>query len=213
MEQTQKKEHLFKKPIVQSVSAVVGVLSVLIGFLVWEAGRGVVSIEDSLLVAPVISLSPQAPGTLNALYVHEGERVAANTQVALVGGQTMTAVEDGIVASAPNLIGQYFTPGQPVVTIVHDTDMKVVGSVEETKGLSDISAGNRVVFTVDAFGSTKYDGIVESVSPTSNQTGVTFSISDKRAVQKFDVKVRFDASKYPELKNGMSAKMKIYTRE
>ena len=79
--------------------------------------------------------------------------------------------------------------------------------------MSDISAGNRVVFTVDAFGSTKYDGIVESVSPTSNQTGVTFSISDKRAVQKFDVKVRFDASKYPELKNGMSAKMKIYTRE
>ena len=213
MEPTQKKEHLFKKPIVQSISAMVVVLSVLAGFIIWDASRGVVSIEDSLLVAPVVNLSPQAPGTLNALYVHEGQRVAANTQVALVGGQTMTAVEDGIVASAPSLIGQYFTPGQPVVTIVHDTDMKVVGSVEETKGLSDISAGNRVVFTVDAFGGTKYDGIVESVSPTSNQTGITFSISDKRAVQKFDVKVRFDASKYPELKNGMSAKMKIYTRE
>jgi len=43
----------------------------------------------------------------------------------------------------------------------------------------------------------------------SREGDVVFNISDKREVKQFDVKVRFDISKYPELKNGMSAKMWI----
>jgi hypothetical protein len=51
---------------------------------------------------------------------------------------------------------------------------------------------------------------VEEVSPTSNVSSVVFNISDKRAVQEFTIKVKYDVSLYPEFKNGMSAKIKVF---
>ena len=45
----------------------------------------------------------------------------------------------------------------------------------------------------------------------SNESGVVFNISDKREIKKFDIKVRFDVNEYKIFKQGMSAKIKIYT--
>ena len=78
------------------------------------------------------------------------------------------------------------------------------------KGLKDIKVGQTVVFTVDAFGSKEYPGIVNEISPTSNQGDIVFNISGARQEMDFNVKVRFDEAQYPELKNGMSAKLWIY---
>jgi multidrug resistance efflux pump len=88
----------------------------------------------------------------------------------------------------------------------------VVGTIDENKGLSDIHVGQMASFTVDAFGSKQYSGVVDEISPTSNQTDVVFNISDQRETQQFNVKVRFYQQKYPELKNGMSAKLTIFTK-
>ena len=54
--------------------------------------------------------------------------------------------------------------------------------------------------------------IVKEVSATAIDTGVLFSISDKRPTKKFSVTTNFGAARYPELKNGMSAKMSINIR-
>jgi PAS domain-containing protein len=89
--------------------------------------------------------------------------------------------------------------------------LRVVAQVEEDKGLANIKVGQRVAFTVDVFGSKKFEGVVDEVSPTSRQGDVVFNISSQRQVNEFNVKIRFDVSKYPELKNGMSAKAWIYT--
>jgi hypothetical protein len=64
---------------------------------------------------------------------------------------------------------------------------------------------------VDAFGSQQFSGVIDEVAPTSNASGVVFNISSARETQQFDVKARFDATKYPQLKNGMSARMWVYT--
>ena len=90
--------------------------------------------------------------------------------------------------------------------------MKVVGQIEETKGLKNIAAGQRATFTVDAFPGKTYEGVVDEVSAVSDDTGVVFDISDQRPVKKFDVKVRFNVADYPELKSGMSAKITVYTK-
>jgi hypothetical protein len=63
---------------------------------------------------------------------------------------------------------------------------------------------------MDAFPSKQYPGVVDSISPTARSSDIVFSISDKRAEQMFDVKVKYDIYAYPELLNGMSAKMWIY---
>jgi multidrug resistance efflux pump len=71
--------------------------------------------------------------------------------------------------------------------------------------------GQKATFSVDAFPGKVYVGVVESIGQTADDTGIVFSISDKRPTKAFDVKVRFDVTKYPELKNGMSAKITVYT--
>ena len=209
---TEKKDNIFKKPWVQSIIYFVVIFGALGGFLFWQTGRGTILIENSYLDAPIINLSPTLPGTLNALYVKEGDKVEANSQVALVGSQIISTKEAGIVSSAPMVLGSYFSPGQVVVSIVNNQEMKVMGQIEETKGLDSISVGQRATFSVDAFSGKTYDGVVDNISPVSDDNGVVFSISDKRPVKKFDIKVRFNVADYPELKSGMSAKITVYTK-
>lgn len=193
------------------ISAIV-IFGLLGAFLFWQSNKNTIFIENSFVEAPVVNLSTTSPGILNALYVKEGERVLPNSEVALVGSQIIYSKYGGIVSSAPDVIGTYFNPGESVVSIVNDEDIKIVGAIDETKGLRDLKAGQRATFTVDAFGGKKYEGIVDEISPISNDNGVIFSISDQRPIRKFDVKVRFAAADYPELKSGMSAKITVYLK-
>lgn len=208
----QKKENIFKKPWLQSLIYFLVIFGLLAVFLFWQANKNTVFIENSDLEAPVINLAPSTSGVLNALYVKEGDKVEANTQIALVGSQIISTKQAGIVASAPAVLGAYFMPGETIASIVNFAEMKVVGSVDETKGLRDIQTGQRATFSVDAFPGVTYVGVVDEISPISNDNGVVFSISDKRPIKKFDVKVRFNVADYPELKNGMSAKITVYTK-
>jgi multidrug resistance efflux pump len=171
-----------------------------------------VFIENSQLEAPIISIAPSQSGILNALYVKNGDTIADHANVALVGSTILSSQTGGIVEDAPKLFGSYINAGQTVVSIVNNKEMKVVGEVDETKGLSEIKKGQYASFTVDAFPNKTYEGIVDEVSATSADTGVVFSISDKRPIKKFSVKVRFNVASYPELKSGMSAKITVYAK-
>jgi multidrug resistance efflux pump len=207
-----KKQNIFSTPWVQSVTGMIAIFSLLGIFIYWQLERRNILVENAQIEAPIITLSPLTPGTLNALYVHEGDTISANTPVALVGTNVITSKVGGIVIAVDNSLGKTFSSSQSVVSIINPDDLRVVGAVEETKGLKDIKAGQRATFTVDAFGGKKYMGTVDAVASTSNDTGVVFSISDKRPIKKFNVKIRFSATAYPELKNGMSAKITIFTK-
>jgi len=211
-EKNTKKESIFGKPIVKSITGVIVVFLILGGFIFWQSSNGTILIENSAINSPVINLAPSTSGTLNALYVKEGDKIESNTPVALVGTGIVTSKQSGVVLNVANNIGAYFNTGATIVSMIHPEDMRVVGSIDETKGLEKIHPGQKVSFTVDTFGGEVYVGMVESVSQTSNDTGVVFSISDKRPTKKFDVKVRFNVADYPELKNGMSAKITVYTK-
>ena len=112
--------------------------------------------------------------------------------------------------SVKNVPGQAVGNQDSIVKIIDPQQLRVIGTVDETKGLSDIRLGQKVTFTVDAFPSKEYHGVVDSISPTARSSDIVFSISDKRAQSQFDVKVKYDIYAYPELENGMSAKMWIY---
>jgi multidrug resistance efflux pump len=206
------KKDILKKPWLQSVVAIVVIFGALGGFLYWHSSHNTVAIDNSLLDAPIADISPSAPGQLNALYVKEGDRVAANAPLALVGSETLFSKEAGIVTGDPQGIGSYFAPGQKVLSVIVDSKMRVVGSIDETKGLAKLKEGQHATFTVDAFPGKSYEGTVDEISPASSDSGIAFSISDKRPVKKFDVYVRFDTSKYPELKTGMSAKIRVHLK-
>jgi multidrug resistance efflux pump len=207
-----KKPGMFSKPWAQSVLALVLVFGALGGFLYWQTTKNEVYIENSYLDAPIVSVSATSPGVLNEIYVKEGDKVIANQAVALVGSEIIYAKEGGTVSSAPKVSGGYYAPGQNIASIVVAEKMRVVGSLEENKGLDRIAAGQRVTFLVDAFPGKTYEGTVDEVSPVSADTGVIFSISDKRPTKKFSVYVNLNSDAYPELKSGMSAKIYVDTR-
>ncbi len=166
--------------------------------------------DTAQITAPMINLAADTTGTLQAIYVQNGDFVKADTAVAEVGNQLIKTTVDSIVVSENNDIGSLFTAGQTVVSVIDPSQLRVDAQVEEDKGLSRIAVGDKAEFTVDAFGSKKYIGVVDEVSATSHSSDVVFNISSEREEQDFDVKVRFDPTQYPELKNGMSAKVWIY---
>ncbi len=180
------------------------------GIIYWQISSKQVSIDNSQISAPVINLSPDVSGTLKQVYVNDGDLVPANAVVAEVGTELIKTTAAGEIISANKNIGAVFSAGQTVISMIDPSQLRVVGEIDENKGLSDIRVGQEASFTVDAFGSKKYYGIVDEVSPTAQASGVVFNISDQRQTQIFDIKVKFDPNQYPELKNGMSAKLVIY---
>ena len=208
-----KKPSALKKPWVQSIIGIVAVFGLLGLFLVVRGQLDSVKIDNSTISAQLINLSPTVGGTLEEYYVQNGDQVAANTPLARVGTEIITSKVAGVITNVQQDIGQAFAPGQTVVSMFQPSDLRVVGEIDENKGLSKIAVGQPVTFTVDAFGSQKFYGVVDSVSSTANASDVVFNISDEREEQIFDVKVRYDTSAYPQLKNGMSAKVVVHIKE
>ena len=183
------------------------------GILYWNDLQSKVYVENSQITAPVISISPTSSGIINELYVSVGDHVRKDQTLAKIGDEVLVAKTDGIITGVENTPGHLVNPlmdTTPVITMIDTRELRVNGRVQEDKGLKDIAPGQRVEFTVDAFPSNRYQGIVEKIAPSSRVGDIVFSISDKRQEQEFDVKVIYDVNAYPELKNGMSAKMWIF---
>jgi multidrug resistance efflux pump len=194
------------------LAAVAIVVAGAVGFSYWKAVKDQIYVEKGEISAPTIALSSATSGTLKDVFVKEGDVITADTVVARVGDEMVKSLTAGLVIKTENNIGENFLAGETVVAIINPAELHVEGTVEEDKGLADIKVGQNAVFTVDAFGSKTYQGVVTEVSPSSKDKGLSFSISDKRAVNDFIIKVRFDQKAYPELKNGMSAKIWVYKK-
>ena len=198
-----------RKKIIAVVAVAVIIFGGIIGLVTWKIISSTIYVENSVVSAAVTNLSPTVGGVLQEVFVNVGDNVQMSSPIARIGNQLIKANSDGQILSIDTNIGDNFTPGQAVATMINPSDLRVVGQVQEDKGLADIKIGQTAVFTVDAFGSKQYSGIVDQISPTSNAGDIVFNISNARQENNFDVKIRFDVSQYPELKNGMSVKLWI----
>lgn len=199
-------------PLMVAAGLILVLGSLIFGIAYALVGSQRVYIEDSSIAAPEIVLAPTVDGTLQSVSVNVGDAIPAYTVVAQVGTELLKTTTAAIVIRTDTVIGSQVTSATPVVTVIDPTQLRVVGQVKEDKGLKNIQVGDRAVFTVDAYGSQKFEGVVDEVSPTARAGDVVFSVSDKRQEQSFDVKVAYDQTKYPQLKNGMSAKIWVYTK-
>jgi len=197
-----------KKIIIAAVILIVlGSLGIA-GYYFYNAQR--VYVEKAEISAPEILLSSDNGGTLEEVYVKTGDYVLENASIARVGDEIIKTKDAGMVIDVSTNIGTAFSKGQAMATLIDPSALRVVGHVAEDKGLENIKIGQTAIFTVDAFGGKKYYGVVDEISNTARSGDVVFNISDKRQEQEFDVKIRFNINDYPELKNGMSAKLWIY---
>lgn len=198
--------------VIQRIVIVILIILVTAGFLYYQKTKDRVGIDNSQVVSPVVSIYPSTSGSLKELSAIEGHFVKAGDSLAIVGSETIRSQSDGIIISAQNQIGGTVTPQAPIIQMVNPNNFRIVGTIDENKGLSDIKVGQVASFTVDAIPGETFWGYVDEVSSTAKSGQVAFSISSERPIQQFQIYARFDAKSYPQIKNGESAKMVVYTK-
>jgi multidrug resistance efflux pump len=204
---------LFKnKKFLKIFGLVLLVVLLAVGYIVYQLLNGRVFIDDSLIQAPIITISPSESGKVQEMDVNEGQYVQKGDQLAIVGSETLRADTDGLIVSAPDETGSSVDSQTALIQMIRTVDLRVAGTIDENKGLNEIKVGQIVSFTVDAYPGQTFWGYVDEVSPTAKATQISFSISNQRPTQQFVVYAKYDAAKYPQLKNGMSAKMTVYTK-
>jgi multidrug resistance efflux pump len=182
------------------------------GFLYWQTKRDRIFIENSQISTTVIPIAPASSGVLTELDAREGKAIKKGDTIAVVGGETIRSQIDGMVVTTNDEVGGSVSSQSTLVQMIDPSQMRVVGVIDENKGLDQIHVGQVASFTIDAFPGKTFWGYVDQISQTAKQTQAAFSISSERPTQQFQVYVRFDASSYTELKNGMSAKLTIFTK-
>lgn len=173
---------------------------------------GKIAIENSLVDSQIIPIAPATPGKLKTVYVNEGQKVKKGDVLAVVGSEVLRAYTDGIIISTSKQFGALISAQNPPIQMLNPYDMRISGTIDENKGLNEIKVGQVVSFTIDALPDKTFWGYVDEISPSAKQTQLTFSISSERPTQQFLVLARFNSLAYPEIKNGMSAKMTVYTK-
>ena len=124
----------------------------LVGLIYWRVISSRIVINKSMISAPRIDLAAKTSGPLEEVFVNEGDEVLANAVLARVGDEIIKAKTAGLIIDVKKDIGQLFNSGTPVVSMIDPSELRVVGQIDENKGLADIVIGQSVTFTVDAFG-------------------------------------------------------------
>ncbi len=202
---------LKNRKVLRSLITIILILIIVGGFYYWQTKKDRVFVENAQISAPLIAVSPTSGGRLLEIDVEEGKPVKKGDTIAIVGSETIRSTTDGLVVMANNQVGGSLTPLSSVAQLIDPSQMRIVGTIDENKGLDELKVGQVASFSVDAYPGKTFWGYVDQVSPTAKQTQLSFSISSERPTQQFQVYVRFPATKYPELKNGMSAKLTIFT--
>ncbi len=198
--------------ILKRIIVVVLIILVVGLYVFYQNFVGRVKIDNSIISAPVINISPTTPGKISELDVTEGHMVKTGDLLAIVGSQAIRAQTDGLVISSNNEVGGMTSATTPLMQMIKTDDLRVAGTLDENKGLNNIKIGQVVSFTVDALPGKTFWGYVDEIGPTAKTTQAAFSISSERPTQQFEVYARFNSSTYPLIKNGMSAKMVVYTK-
>ncbi len=204
---------LFKnKQFLKRFLIVLAVLLLIGAYITYEKISNRIFIDDSLVQAPLITVSPTGSGKVQEIDVTEGQQVQKGDQLAVVGSETLRANTDGLIVNAPDVTGSTVTTTTQLIQMIQPVELRVAGTIDENKGLNQIKVGQVASFTVDAFPGKTYWGYVDEISSTAKTAQLSFSISSERPTQQFIVYARFNSAQYPEIKNGMSAKMTVFTK-
>lgn len=143
--------------------------------------------------------------------VKQSEENMSNTQI--------KAPADGRVAKKSFELGMSVNVGQPLMGFVIGDERWVVANFKETE-LKGIEPGKRADITVDAIPGKVFEGIVDSISPS---TGAAFSLlppdnavgNFTKVVQRVPVKIRLihlSAEEVQRLQAGLSADVSVKIR-
>lgn len=209
---------------------IVGILIVIvvalggIGAYYWYENTYYVSTEDARVSADLVSVTPQISGKLLEVNVEEGDTVTKNQ---ILARQEMTNLSDssinqslvrapisGVVVKKQGTIGEVWSTGQSLATLIDPNKLYISANIEETK-LGKVRIGQTVDITIDQFGTQKFTGKVKSVGEAANSalsllpasTSGTFT----KVVQRIPIKIQLDKFNNKILP-GTNAVIKIHVK-
>jgi membrane fusion protein, multidrug efflux system len=187
------------------------------------AAQGIVSRQQLDAAQTAVRSADAALAAAQAALLGADARVAsaraARDQAALQLSYThILAPNDGLVSKKTVEVGELVQPGQPLMSVVPLQAVWITANLKETQ-IEDVTPGDRVDFTVDAYPGVHFRGIVESLSPA---TGARFSLlppdnatgNFTKVVQRIPVRIRPDgpADTAHPLRPGMSVDVTITTK-
>ena len=131
----------------------------------------------------------------------------------------ITAPSDGKVGKRSFEVGMLASPGQPLLGFVEGNERWVVANIKETD-MALVTEGKKASITVDAVPGKEFEGVIESISPT---TGATFSLlppdnatgNFTKVVQHVPVRIKLlnlTEKDSDRLQAGLSAEVKVRVR-
>ena len=162
----------------------------------WIEGTRYVQTDDARIASNVVAVTPEIPGKLLEWRVKEGDRVAAddilgrqdlgstlnsgalNPQgLAAVAGvfaekAVIKAPITGQVIQSSAVVGEMAVPGQSLAVIA-DTDGLYISANVKEGSIARVKIGQPVDISIDAFGSHRFHGRVDSIG---RATASTFSL-------------------------------------
>ncbi|WPC42224.1 HlyD family secretion protein [Clostridium sp. JS66] len=213
-----------RKKLIFIILAVIVIAIGSVGAYYWYQNTYFVSTDDARVSADLVSVTPQIQGKLLELNVDEGDSVSKNQ---ILARQDMNNIADsnveqalvrapisGIVVKKQGTIGEIWSQGQTLYTLIDPNKLYITADIEETK-LGKVRVGQNVDITIDQFSSQKFTGKVKSVGEAANSalsllptsTSGTFT----KVVQRIPVKIelnKFNAKILP----GTNAVVKIHIK-
>jgi membrane fusion protein (multidrug efflux system) len=155
-----------------------------------DAARRMASAAGSQVAASGAAVGAAESRVLSA-------RAAVETARLQLGYTVLTAPASGIIGRRNVEPGALVQVGQTLMSVIPDNDVWVTANLKETD-MADITVGDSVTFTVDAFPGREFRGHIESLSPA---TGARFALlppdnasgNFTKVVQRVPVRIAVDS--------------------
>ncbi len=112
-----------------------------------------------------------------AAQIDVAQAAADNAQQA-INDATIVAPMDGIISARNALAGAYVSPGGTGIVTIMSENSEVSFDIESAL-IGQISVGQPLTITVDAYPNTKFKGAITRISPTADATTRTFRLTAK----------------------------------
>ncbi len=183
--------------------------------------------DDAQVNGTIVNVSAPATGVLAQLSVKVGDTVSAGQTIGTVTPASVasttsapatlnvTSPISGTVVQVPAVAGQGVAPGLPIAQVTDLNRINVIAYVDEGT-INNISNGQSVDITVDAYSGTSFSGHVQQiVQATAGQfsllpTQDTASGNFTKVGQRVPVLITLDGNAGKDLVPGMSAEVTIH---
>jgi RND family efflux transporter MFP subunit len=143
----------------------------------------------------------QSGATVSQAQIASAQAAVQSAQAALQNYQIVAPIS-GVVTQFDAKLGEFASPGTPLVSVISSNSFEVDAVVSEID-VGKVALTNKVTMTIDAFSGETFTGTIFYISPAQTTTG---------GVVGYKIKIAFDKND-PRMKSGLTANSVITTRQ